>query len=1541
MARSGVSSRNTVPSTTLTWEESGAESESSLSSVNSVETTGLSISKTLTLLRSEAANRSCADCRTVLIDPSTVYSSLCQVKVKRNEVHQKRRSPRMALQDFQLTHRAFAPPNSTAVTADGSNGVEIRNNKYDDDPAFSVNQRFGGHGVFICGRCAEAHRQLGIKVKVKRVMDSSIWTMEEAQFIASSGGNAQCWKIYEAFMPDKWKQRRPDSGSSSSDRLVFCRAKYEALAFCLPLPGSLAEKSWNNILRYQQEKHNKSVGSANIRNICSLSLASTRNLYEDGIDDLGSPNKRKKTKTGLPNRLIDYFCVVSSSMQLLRTKTSKTKKKKKANYANVSSPESLDFWPHVTDCYPPKNTHGEMGYQDHISSFVMPAGCHPIAHPKPPSFSSFVLTMGDGTFVYGGALQIYDKHVDAEEIKNAMRDSGYEGEFPAFLMNDDHTVNDSDIFFFPKCLVVLSRYAFFNLFRTALLEIYQMSLIAAPLPIERYISNFVREIPLPPQGQVQVQFGFTADKKFTIERPAINELPMADFSYRPLFASLSVSNIIVVLGYLLQESRVVLLSKHNSLLTPVAEALLSAIFPFRWVGLYIPIAPLKMMDILDAPIPYLVGMSSDYFGEVDVRYRPKDAILVDLDRDVIHIGDIPLPKMPEQDVQKLTASLEEAGGSAYVIPNSGIKGCIMAGSKKSLLVQNENRPRYAYMTTMTGLEVNSFFRDELFSMSDLAYGISDDEAEMINNGHGIGNDQQSAKEETSESNRKKKGRPFSSMSPIKRSSIASPIKKFGRNKKAEILSRSHSAMSQGHLLDMTEPEGFSVAGIRNAFLRFVVATFSEYQESLLENSGRELFDEEKFVGDVGSRGGSIIFLKTVLKTQLFQRFLEERKDNPDLPEIRFFDESIVAKRNRSKKSTLGIKAKKPTPFLDDKTTWNVEKVFVSPSPNNFGIPDTEKTYRYGTFPALDKKRFGRIRPPVKWPQLTNLDSVRYVTKADSKMKKKQNEIFRKAIRPVLVAPNAVAAAAKRTAKDLESTLAALSMNPPTKQQETISRGPSEGENTRPFPPREKVKTLSTAETIMMDARRKQHILLDLIIQIQALCRRYLARLEYDNYKSVLLESRMSRERVEWERQQIARKELANKHRRLLHRKATTIQSFARMIPVRNQYNRVLRSIVVLQSIQRGRREQQQWKRTKHSALLIAKCVRGRRTKLLYQELRRMITAVQSRVRGVLVRTKMKLVVKGKMTAYTGQIFVLWSHLHVSLVFRTKVWTELSGSSSSSSSFLCLRLAESELLRLWDAAGLSERWNANGAKQNHNDDETTKLCNGLGLSNKLYRKSKSCADWIKGGGSVESKLVGNAPRMEEAERLQVYEGLNANVGEKDQAALYDVFEIPPEAKLKKVALSRALWTKRSLAGRSASCMYQIFPELHNSLTIVVRKPSPKGKRRFPKAKLGAGGPLPTLDTAFWDQISVEGTTKRHVQEVAMLFITKVPQLMSKLDANSKSNRSNSNNNEDGGSNANTNANVRSFLRAAAGAHGFDSIEQARHFVVAQYLGRTRE
>ncbi|CAN0577473.1 unnamed protein product, partial [Ectocarpus sp. 12 AP-2014] len=129
-------------------------------------------------------------------------------------------------------------------------------------------------------------------------------------------------------------------------------------------------------------------------------------------------------------------------------------------------------------------------------------------------------------------------------------------------------------------------------------KIYRIGLSEAPLPIERYISNFVCEVPLPPQGQVEVNYALP-DRTLTITRPPRNRLPLVDFSYRPLFASLSVENILCAFGLLLTEAKVALCSSHYALLAPAAEGLLSLLFPFVWQGAYIPVMPFNMKDVLE------------------------------------------------------------------------------------------------------------------------------------------------------------------------------------------------------------------------------------------------------------------------------------------------------------------------------------------------------------------------------------------------------------------------------------------------------------------------------------------------------------------------------------------------------------------------------------------------------------------------------------------------------------------------------------------------------------------------------------------------------------------------------------------------------------------------------------------------------------------------------------------------------------------------------------------------------------------------------
>lgn len=85
------------------------------------------------------------------------------------------------------------------------------------------------------------------------------------------------------------------------------------------------------------------------------------------------------------------------------------------------------------------------------------------------------------------------------------------------------------------------------------------------------------------------------------------------------------------------------------------------------------------------------------------------------------------------------------------------------------------------------------------------------------------------------------------------------------------------------------------------------------------------FQKAAFLNDLNYSASKRRFVSGVIGTQMFQRFLEEKYESPNDAEILFFDESIVAKNNRSMKQTLTKGGKIETPFLSDKS-WKVRLV---------------------------------------------------------------------------------------------------------------------------------------------------------------------------------------------------------------------------------------------------------------------------------------------------------------------------------------------------------------------------------------------------------------------------------------------------------------------------------------------------------------------------------------------------------------------------------------------------------------------------------------
>ncbi|ODM98279.1 Suppression of tumorigenicity 5 protein [Orchesella cincta] len=121
----------------------------------------------------------------------------------------------------------------------------------------------------------------------------------------------------------------------------------------------------------------------------------------------------------------------------------------------------------------------------------------------------------------------------------------------------------------------------------------------------------------------------TSPKAVTIRRRADHRLDEGDLV--TLVSTVDLSIVIKLFGSLLLERKVVLLSRALSTLSLCVEALESLLYPFSWQHTFVPILPLDMTDVIDAPAPFLIGVLRSSRTAWDKTLD--DGIVVDLDVD--------------------------------------------------------------------------------------------------------------------------------------------------------------------------------------------------------------------------------------------------------------------------------------------------------------------------------------------------------------------------------------------------------------------------------------------------------------------------------------------------------------------------------------------------------------------------------------------------------------------------------------------------------------------------------------------------------------------------------------------------------------------------------------------------------------------------------------------------------------------------------------------------------------------------------------------
>ena len=78
-----------------------------------------------------------------------------------------------------------------------------------------------------------------------------------------------------------------------------------------------------------------------------------------------------------------------------------------------------------------------------------------------------------------------------------------------------------------------------------------------------------------------------------------------------------------------------------------SRRLCAILFPFTWQHVYIPILPARLLDILQAPVPFLMGIDEEVLALAERQNLiPNEVVQVDLDQNAIMCDGATKPRVP-------------------------------------------------------------------------------------------------------------------------------------------------------------------------------------------------------------------------------------------------------------------------------------------------------------------------------------------------------------------------------------------------------------------------------------------------------------------------------------------------------------------------------------------------------------------------------------------------------------------------------------------------------------------------------------------------------------------------------------------------------------------------------------------------------------------------------------------------------------------------------------------------------------------------------
>ncbi|KAK1260691.1 hypothetical protein QJS04_geneDACA002241 [Acorus gramineus] len=102
--------------------------------------------------------------------------------------------------------------------------------------------------------------------------------------------------------------------------------------------------------------------------------------------------------------------------------------------------------------------------------------------------------------------------------------------------------------------------------------------------------------------------------------------------------ALSLESVLTLIAGALLEKQLVVICPNLGVLSAIVLSIIPMIRPFEWQSLLLPVLPRKMLDFLDAPVPFIVGLQHK---PADMKIKSSNLVRINVDEDQVKTCSLP------------------------------------------------------------------------------------------------------------------------------------------------------------------------------------------------------------------------------------------------------------------------------------------------------------------------------------------------------------------------------------------------------------------------------------------------------------------------------------------------------------------------------------------------------------------------------------------------------------------------------------------------------------------------------------------------------------------------------------------------------------------------------------------------------------------------------------------------------------------------------------------------------------------------------------